>query len=657
MRTLNKVKVWKESSTVAAFRSVVLAILIISIFYFLYFHNRINSNYIVTNVGVDSVVKLTKSDSISLCINKPFDQLYLPVLLCNTNNAIVNISDGEKEISTSISTSQDSVIYYDTNDNNYDFMPDFWNGYNYYYIPEVDISTKEVMNEFIVSMTCDSDNGFLLIGALGDNISYKITKDTHINYWIFFGVLIILIIGTGIISFTFTKYSDAVSRYTIMACILGFVYFILFPAACTNDSRPHITRSYEYVNSIVGHSDWNNIYDSNNYTIYKAEDGYIIDYVLWNTERLYASPDTKMYDEAFYVPFINLPNDDTMVGGWHTNLSDTNLVAYLPYVAVLLVSRLFNINLMFSLNFAKLLGFLCYLIMIRLSIKLMPYGKDALAIFSLTPMIMQNTISISYDLFCIGGTFIAFAYILKISNTEHHFTWKDLSLILFLGLTLASVKHGIYLACAIFLVFFLIVVPKIISKPKYGLFLIAILVLLGLLVSLKFNDIEKLVMGGEVDTYSVHDLIENPIGIMRFIIVSIITDSDMLIQGIFGGRLGWNEVVVPWFTLIAFIVLFLLSCLSEENHFPKKKEQIVSIITIILLVLGIYIIFLRMTSTTTETIFGVQGRYFIPLIPLFICFIKNKKLYINCKTTMLYNSLWFVSIIHILMMMTVYIRR
>ena len=69
------------------------------------------------------------------------------------------------------------------------------------------------------------------------------------------------------------------------------------------------------------------------------------------------------------------------------------------------------------------------------------------------------------------------------------------------------------------------------------------------------------------------DLIENPIQMVRFILSSMIKDADILIQGMFGGRLGWNEEVVPWFTVIAFVILFIISCNTDDGKFPREEKK------------------------------------------------------------------------------------
>lgn len=653
IRIMNKNKLFKERKYTLILLSVGVVLLIIFLFYFLYFDGRINNEYTVTNSNIDNAMILTKNDSISLRINKPFDQIFLPIALCNTDSITVVISDGETIIKTPVTVKSELISYFDMNDYG-DYMPDYWNNYNYYCMEGVKLNVDKLMNEFAISINCDIENGFILLGKQGDNVAYRTTRSTNVNYWIFFLICLVFVFGTGIVSYSLLNEADIIKKYTIAAVILGIVYFILFPATCTNDSGVHIIQTYKKASNLLGLSDWNDVNGEKMLMRYKNKDGYILDNTLWNTERRYPSPDTKSYDEAVYTSFIKVSNDETMVG-YHSYLK-CNTIEYLPYVIVMAFIRVFNINLRLGLGFAKLAGFLCYLFMIRLAIKMIPYGKEALALFALTPMVLQSMVSISYDLFCIGGSFVAYAYVLKISTEKHQYTWKDVMLISFLIFTLVPAKYGIYFVCFIFMFFFSNVFHQIVNKPKHLICLILAFFLIGGVVVFEFDAIKELIITDPTEWYSVSDLIEKPIEMIRYIGVSICIDIDMLIQGMFGGRMGWNEEITPWFTVIAFVIIFWASCNCQEGKFAKK-EKICSIITVVLFILGIYVVFLRTTKRTWASVGGLQGRYFIPLIPLIICFINNPKIKLNCKPNLLFNSLWFTSIIHVFFAMTVYLRR
>lgn len=652
---MDNVGKYKQNYLFKMIASMITVAIMIAFFYYLFFNGQIVNNYIVRNCNIDSAIKLTSSDDIEMDISKPFDQLYLPVAFFNTDSVEIILNDGEQSISTNISIQPDLVNYLDPNDP--DYISHFWEHQNYYRMEGISLKPDKLQNHYKISVSFNGENGFVLIGASGGSVAYKITKDTWVNYFIFVLVAITFIIGIFVIKYKINKKADVIEMYTTIAILLGIIYFILFPAACTNDSHAHIIAIYERVNSILGHSDWNIVDGNPNLTIYNVGDRYVIEQVLWNSERLYASPDTKMYDEAFYVPLIDLSNDETAVSGWHTDLSSVNGIEYLPYIIVMLITRLLNINLMIGLNFVKLAGFLCYLFMIRFAIKLMPYGKEALAVFALTPMIMQSMVAVSYDLFCIGASFIAFAYVFRVAGEKYKYTWKDIVIVLFLILVLVPAKGCVYFACFAFMLFFMVILPFIRENPKWLIALGGVMVCAGGIVAVKFDDIKVHFEAASSECYSISDLIESPAETIRYMIESISKDADMFLQGMFGGRLGWNEIVVPWFVVFMYIVLFLISCQCDEIYYPNKTEKVICLVASLLFLMGINYVFLVLTVKGSPTIFGIQGRYFVPIFPLLISIFKSSKIKLKFNSYVLYDSLWIISIIHIMMTMSVYLRR
>lgn len=632
-----------------------ISILIVLFFHFFYFNGKISEKYVVYTSKIDEIKSITLNESLKFTIKKPFDELYLPIVAINIQELDIKIEvEGFDRQEVILKINKNNCQYDLSNDNN--FRKIFDEYMQYFLIEELTLSREEIPQNCILTFSWKNDDGFLLIGTYRDQISYQTVKYTKINYLIYLFVLVTIIIGTIIVHMAINKNLDIEKIYTIIVIFLGSIYFVLFPPSCTNDSLAHIMSIYNRVSDFVGHSDWLNIDGDSRYSFYQSGDGYVIREVLRDSERNTANPNTKMYDEEFYIALMKIPNDETIKSGVQTDLYSYNNIVYLPYYLIMILGRVLNINLMIILHLAKLLGFVCYFFMIKISIKLIPYGKEALAFFSLTPMIMQSMVSISYDLFCIGGSFIAFSYVLKISMGHYKYTWKDTILMSFIIIAIGSVKYGIYFACFIFLLFFLIVYPKIKNNFKYLLYMFILIVLVVGLVFFKIDDIKNLVITNQDNYYSISDLIEDPIGTIQYIVMSIVFDIDKIIQGIFGGRLGWDEIVIPWFVIIAFIIFFIIACCCEKGRYLAEQKKY-SILTVILFTLGIYIIFLRTTELDRKSIYGLQGRYFVPLVPLVICFMNNSKFKVNCKSNLIFSALWFMSVIHICFVMTIYLRR
>lgn len=637
-------------------QSVFVSIFLMILFHLFYFNGKIHDNYIVYTSNVDDVRQVNSSESMAITITKPFDDFYIPI-------ATVNIDELEIKIDTDDKTGKKIKILLEENTGNQsDKITDYQKYYNdnfkYYLVEGINETSRNVPKNYKITFYFNSDNaGLLLIGTSRERLAYQTAKDTVLNYWIYAYVLIVCIAGTIVIRIIVEKCNDSIKIYTMIAVFLGGIYFALLPPGCTNDSLAHIMSIYNRVSSAVGHSDWLNINGDSRYSLYQTGDGYIIREVLRDSERKSANPNTKMYDEQFYVSLMRFPNDETMMSGVQTDLYLYPNIVYLPYYLVMLLGRILNINLMLTLHMARMLGFLFYLIMIRFAIKLMPYGKDALAIFALTPMMLQSMVAISYDLFCIGGTFIALAFVLNLYARDFKFVKQDAGIVAFLMITLIPSKSGIYFACSTFVIVLLMLSKKLSRRLKrivlFGLFFIGLFALIicnRVMLDIQVND-------GEY--YARTDIITKPDATINLLITSIISCTDRVLSGMFGGRLGWDESILPWFVTIMNMLMFISACMYEEFDIklPDKAEKITSIITIVIFVLGIFIIFLSCTEITREIIYGVQGRYFIPIIPLLICLLKNNEFKLTCKKGKLYLSSWYISLVNIMFIMTVYLRR
>lgn len=91
----------------------------------------------------------------------------------------------------------------------------------------------------------------------------------------------------------------------------------------------------------------------------------------------------------------------------------------------------------------------------------------------------------------------------------------------------------------------------------------------------------------------------------------------------FVGLFGWNDTGLPdplvYFYLLAILLVALTDINKEIKIGWRQKTVLISIFLVCLVIIetGLY---LYSNLVGTDFIVGVQGRYFIPLAPLFILF-------------------------------------
>ena len=97
-----------------------------------------------------------------------------------------------------------------------------------------------------------------------------------------------------------------------------------------------------------------------------------------------------------------------------------------------------------------------------------------------------------------------------------------------------------------------------------------------------------------------------------------------------GNQLGWLEINVPLVLISGFAVILLLSCLRLETEKGLKKGQKLWCLAIITGIIGLVILsMVGHTPINYHAIEGVQGRYFLPILPLALLIISNSKVVIT----------------------------
>ena len=91
-------------------------------------------------------------------------------------------------------------------------------------------------------------------------------------------------------------------------------------------------------------------------------------------------------------------------------------------------------------------------------------------------------------------------------------------------------------------------------------------------------------------------------------------------MSLFGSDLGWGEFVklyaiVPY----ALLAIYTFTAITDESLKNKLKNyQVVWITLVVLAVIGLVFtsLYVQWTTVGKESIAGVQGRYFLPILPL-----------------------------------------
>ena len=128
--------------------------------------------------------------------------------------------------------------------------------------------------------------------------------------------------------------------------------------------------------------------------------------------------------------------------------------------------------------------------------------------------------------------------------------------------------------------------------------------------------------------------LSHPASAINVFINTLIVYGGDYISVLIGSALGWLRIKLPWFVIDGFIIIMALSMLNKKDDKYQIKASVKFWALLLFLgssVLIMYSMFTGHTPIGNPTIEGVQGRYFIPLIPLLYLFFKNNWLIVDAR--------------------------
>lgn len=307
------------------------------------------------------------------------------------------------------------------------------------------------------------------------------------------------------------------------------------------------------------------------------------------------------------------------------DLSKFAIVTYspVPYVIsalVIKIGAILSISPFLIIYLTRFFNFLIWVFLVFLAIKIIPIHKWVLLMLVLMPMTMLEATAITADSLVIALAFLLIAYILRLALNKNNLTKKDFIILLVLGV-LISLTKSIYIL--LFLLFLLIPVDNFVNnKNKYGIFslLIIPISLLSLFWGLLTNNLYRSYLTNWSLMSQITFIEHNPLHFLIIILTTFINHF-MFYLGYFVGLTFIPSII----SLTYFLILILVALLDKNELKINLNHKLISLITIIIFVFSIMTYeYLTWNPTGNAYVNGIQGRYFIPIAPLFLLLFYNK---------------------------------
>jgi len=333
----------------------------------------------------------------------------------------------------------------------------------------------------------------------------------------------------------------------------------------------------------------------------------------------------------------------------------------LPQATGITVGRILGLDVYSQAMLGRLFNLLFFCMAGYFAIKFIPENKIFLLIFLLSPKIIYISSTLSGDVFTNAVCILLITYILKLRNNKERFKLKNFILLLLL-MPCVAISKVVYLP----LCFLVLLIPKECFKSiKEKLIICLILLLIAITIFIFWTSIANvynLNIKNSNTAEQLNFIFSNPIKYIGILGYNIFNYFSTWSLDMVGGYMQWGTILTqPDFISICIYLLLAVSLLNErkENKISLNKSCYITIIILLAVIFAgiltsMYIACSSVNCIGGLEIYGVQGRYFVPIVLLIIAMIPrqniNEKL--SLKNYVLYVGLLLCQIPSLLNIIT-----
>lgn len=301
------------------------------------------------------------------------------------------------------------------------------------------------------------------------------------------------------------------------------------------------------------------------------------------------------------------------------------------------ICKTLNVNGYLIIFFARLSNALIFLIACWHMLRIIPMGKLFLMVFLCNPMLLEQQASCSADSITNTITVLFTIQIFSMNvDFDSHKTKFDFLFLALLACLLFLIKLN-YIPLLFLLITLIHFIPnKGMRRSGYALALLCPLILIIVLLKWgKYNSLLFATIGLKEDLNAFSNILP-----------TIREHGLLVLQQLLGGNLGWPympespspvAVLIPSIWVI-YAVLLIISCLFSQNTSCNtgtfdKKNMFIFLFTSLLLSTVIYLALWGANYAVGDPVSGLQGRYFIqPLLLFLLCLASISRTTCSKKT-------------------------
>lgn len=422
--------------------------------------------------------------------------------------------------------------------------------------------------------------------------------------------------------------------------ILAILYLLLMPPMSVPDEYAHYKEAYYHSNRVLG----------------KQNAGEMIMMELEDYEA------TQMFEYQPTLTEYDIIKEEIFKKGRKegsteliSRYTQASPILYIPAIIAITAGRLLGLNGLLIICLGRIVPILFYLASMFVFIRLMPFGKSFAFILAILPMTIQQCCSYSYDAMVIEAAFLYSALLFRLLYKKDTIRAWQIVLYALLVIVLCIAKGGAYMPlCLLTLMIpasrfpdFQKKVPLCHSAKRRKLLFVgcmaAVAVAAFLSTTLSYvlyvaaptaEQSQGSYLGGEA--YGLSGLLADPMNFICLSVRTLFLSGDEFLENMIGMQLGWLNISVSRIAVYGWLLLLLLSLLpiddgkTEERMAVTAWHKLAYILTAGISVgMSFASMYVSWTPKNAEAIAGLQGRYFLPLLPALLLLFRNKSVTIK----------------------------
>ncbi|MEG1432597.1 DUF2142 domain-containing protein [Eubacterium sp.] len=408
--------------------------------------------------------------------------------------------------------------------------------------------------------------------------------------------------------------------FIIAAIIIGTAYIIVIPPGGVPDESNHYLTAYSYSSILIG----SQAKDTNGNVALRENDD----------EFLYRGPHQFSQDN-YYRQYLTLfdshdgsNSNDYMISQENHSPLQISPIAYIPQILGLSASRILGINAVATYYMGRLCSLFFYILLVSIAIKKAPFSKVLFFIVALLPMSLQQGMSYSYDSMLIAASLLSISYILFLAYDKQKKAMSSKDYIFLIAL-LVLIMASKWIYSIFFLLGVLIPQEKFgSSKKKILVMIIFCFVVICCFLIFQMLGKDKITgLSSVADTgFSIEYIFTHKKQIIAMFLRTIHSYFDFYFYSTISNYFGWLNIIIPQIFTTGYFLLLIFSLIAYDQNqliLDYKGKVLFALICLMLFLFIEFGLLIDWTDINSVVIQGVQGRYFIPMLPLLFLIFQN----------------------------------